>query len=471
MRLLVLVLIGCSTILAIVSADEMRAPTHTPVHFQESVRLNPILGLPGTDLAAFDRSVARLEDALGKLAAAQATPDEARALEALVPADFLRSLGSTEDARQKFLASGSSEDLRAYLGALRTSVRDGRRDLARYRESFNDMVPSDARRLPSLGGMMTSGSMRESHSALDRHFKATGRAVARLTACARGEQRACDPVAPLHADAHTAEPPASEHEVYRLWESAGGGANWRRVALESSTCLSTLPGPYFISVLEEGGHIRSLRYGADIFLLPLSDAEGPAHQYQRDGFGMRYSPVNPFKFYVCPDVGTDRSRIRAILAVREFADAHPLIAAKERSALRADITYESAARAYVAAALAAATSSDEKAAVGDLAALFWGNGDLADFLDDMADNFERDLAIRASGAPFDVSAATLFATQSAFPTLFLASDDLPLRTFSPENQTLYFQSVKRYTDLRGTVSREEIRRDLAAFLTFELITE
>lgn len=430
---------------------------------------NPILGLPGNDPDTLEKRIRELADAQKKFADLQKEPREISIAHSLVPIDFLSAMTHAERSRLDFVRTPSSESFRVYTNALRYSVAAGTSDGASFERALARLHPTDVR-IFSLGGILSTGRMYDTARQIRTYFAGIADDIRALEACARGFFPACPPIASLDSDMypeHSSNISEQTKSVIRAWDAASGNTSWKLIQIEHSRCLAKLDGPYDFLVLpdESGARIKSIRYAGDIFLTRLADSTHDVTSYLRDTLGMSYAPVNPVKFYVCPEVRADRGTIRAILETIEFARGHSHIATADRDALLGEHVRERDARAYLEKAYDE-TRGDERNHIRFLLSLFaTGNGDVQELLADVAHTLNNDMRLYSSGVPFNLDASSIILSHNAMPSLYLW-DTSSLRDTETRIDE-YFTKIEPYSELVSTIDRNLVVRDLRTFLRFE----
>ena len=125
-------------------------------------RTVPVFDLTGTDPERLRRAVQSLAEARDMLEQIQKTPEEAHLVRTLYPIDFLFSLSSLEEARQKFIRSGSKEDGEYYRAQFALAIAEGEKDLKNFTASFTAAtVAYKDVRSPTLGGILLRTHMLE----------------------------------------------------------------------------------------------------------------------------------------------------------------------------------------------------------------------------------------------------------------------------------------------------------------------
>lgn len=451
----------------IVSISSLSQTDLPLVYVQTLAARDPLLNLAGNNPDILDEQIRELSDAIEQLSDMQESSVERHAAHAIAPIRFLSALSDTERARAIFIDTPTRENWRLYSASIRAAILTGKSDSRALARALSMIRPAEMR-FASLGSSFSTESLSQSVLSISEKFNDIEKELRRLEKCAGGSFDDCPGLQSITLVKSL--PPKDQQlsaKIARVWETASQGNAWIRVETNDSRCLSTLPAPYGYLVLTDasGEHISSLRYGDDIFLSALDSGDGPVRTYMRNVLGMSFVPVNPLKFYVCPDVREERGTIRAILATAEFARSRPELAASERDWITRGMLREYDARTYIARALAESAGPDRKH-VESIIAMFNGlSGDTSDLIADITRTLRNDMRIRASGVPFETRVSSLLITHSAVPSLYLMSD-LYFRENTSSTRD-YTSRVVPYSVLRETVPAHQIIADLNAFLRFE----
>jgi hypothetical protein len=266
------------------------------------------------------------------------------------------------------------------------------------------------------------------------------------------------------------------HEIGDLWRDAGATGTATQVALSKSACLPQQPAPYhmvFRDQRTEGGTLRILSYADNVFFNNVNVSKDfPYSVYARTKLDMHYTPLNPLKFYTCPQVGIDFGNASAIVRIAEFARTHPDIAPRERLSLLDEGLSENAVRSYLHAALLNDSTPSIRHELEELALMTARKtADFDQALRDLVHIVKTDTAPHMDGV-VDVSARTQLLTHSAFPTFYRigARDDsfIDVLYSHPADVIERFdRETLSYRDLRTHVPRAILVHDLRTFLNFE----
>ena len=444
-------------------------------------RRSPFFGIEGTDPQALRDAVRDLEHAQLLLSAEQQSAAERELIKALYPTAFLDSLASLEDARQKFISSGSDRDSAHYDEALRKTAAVFLRDAQLFSHAFKTAVATSTYRFALLGNPITNESMQSAIETLNKRADETNTKITDRKRCLLGNVGACDD-REIGLSVPEDQPALPGHVVYVPHLVRDSVKTDRLVALSASTCLENEPGPYvFLRTNIPGPSRVPILYSSELFFT-ATEGRGGTLGYFSDTLGIKYLPYGPLTYYVCPDSLRDIGSVHAVLETERFAMAHPSYAEAERSLMRSHtIVREPEAIAYVkqtASEITARELSRGDPVLTDFEALLnlWQekSAGLDEYVAAIASISEENARRHENGIPVDVSALTLFLTHSAFPSLYLthnpSAGDSPLSLRTDPVPTDVEKSKKiylRFTDLVRAVPRAELARDTQTYLSFE----
>lgn len=449
-------------------------------------RRSPLMNLAGTNPEALRRSVDMLDATLPKLSAA--APDSKKLIAALYPTKYLQSLATLEENRQNLLRTQSAKNADTYEESLRDAQKEGARALSAFEKEFSAVAHENKQlRIPSIGGTITPSALLSAIDSIQSGFAKTQSLSNRRSLCVRGFIWVCqaeDITLPHLLPLPSAEV-LSDRELERvrdvrnMFASALVQPNLleRRMAvISTSTCLSTLPGPYVFSYPSrpefDPGSLPYLLN--DIFFTP-TDERAPMLDHLREKLDIAFSFANPLVFYRCPDVGLDISKIVTISTVSNFVGAHPEIARNWRRLSGAHLrSYQNELDTIRILGYALTETSEQREAHSQILEMMLmmrshGAG-LERIVLEIAETHESHLRARSLGLSVDIDGRTLALLQSAFPTLYQAYNPSFGGTFEgvrafgtpPEDDKLY-----TYSKLRETHSREDLVNDLQSFFSFE----
>ncbi len=459
----------------------------------ELARRFPLMNISGTDPT-------RLRDAAGRLAASASiianlprAPgeehlDRATMIAALYPTRFLESLAESEQARQAFLKSGTEESSRQYDASLERAVRAGQADIRTFKDAFMQAARGkEGKGISDVGGTIALNLLVQAIDAIEGNFSRTQKALLYRRLCLQGFVAHCDARGlDISFALGGASPPLPAQKIAEALSIRGIFAASQAksslgdrimVITASSTCLSTVQGPYFFSApakAESGGSYLPYFLGDIFFTSTKGDA--PTINYLRDDLGMSYSFVNPLTYYRCPDVGIDISNVYATNLTRRFIkdtygdlDSLPGIPAMEFGQNLDTYLAQADAERFLRYALE--HDPERKPQVLELLLAFKNRSAGLDRLaENIADIQESHLRAYAKGLSADFSLQFLFLVQSAFPSLFqaynpsfLAPASVPLRSGEADDR----MKIYRYSELRATVPTESIVHDLKGYFSLE----
>lgn len=458
-------------------------------------RRNPILGIPGVDPRFLSESARQLSEITDSLAKRQTSAQDASTARSLYPIRFLQSLAVLEESRISFIESGSDTDELTYRAALRHALTAGRIDIANFQNALGVGITADEIRFQGFGGPISVQSMRDAAKGMEARFQELEKQAQKLSMCLEGNVESCYPNALILGRALTKRPDETPRvsgvarsrvdEVIDLYaetmpkRSSSIFTDATPIALTQSACVSELPLPHVVILAGASPWgIPPIWYVADLYFSQTEDSEAVVLQYLKKNHDIRYSRINPMMFYVCPDVGVDLAKAWAVRATAEFALRHPEVARthRERLLIDGDMWYESDAYAYARAAIAEISTEDVAPTVLEeleTITLLWNeNGaGLDGILASIVRTESNRLDMYDRGVPFDVSAKTHLLTRSAFPTLFLLDkqsiDILHGQSGTAVRAGDFLSVLATYGDIRTTVPRARIIRDLRESLIFE----
>lgn len=445
---------------------------------------DPILGISGADTAALSQAAADLARVEDRLISHATSSRDSLALHALYPTGFLGSLAHAETLRRAFVDSGSAADERAYRVALHEALLRGADESARFSAAIAEIARSKRIRFAGASGSITTDTLVASARAIEQRFTDLRAREKERALCLRGSIERCDPAGldlprllperSSRTDRFQPGDMRDTQDVKSMFEQVlpkdAGAVNDQVIALSEPVCLGTITAPNaYMSYTGTDPSFAPLRPARDIFFYATQDAPGATMSYLKNSLGISYAHVNPAEYYNCPDALNDLGRVRAIEATVAYARAHPAAATAQRTKLLANarIAYEDDAYAYMQAALSARPVADELVAI----ALIWKEN--AAGIDQLAGHVAHteaiDIGLFESGAPFDISARASFLTHSAFASLFAISSDaeLPLRIDNASDTAAYTRQIRRYSDVRHSVSAQRLLQDLEKYFRLE----
>ena len=295
-------------------------------------RRDPLFALPGTDPKALRTATKTLSGIGARLSALQSNKAEARLALRLYPIGFLQSLADLEEARQRFIHAPTPENARAYRSLLPRTIREKEWAVQDFTNAFNEATATSTERLVLFGGVLSSTTERAALEAIAQNLTKEQEAAAKRMRCTAGLTKDCNALPLIQPSVATTsrQPvlPALANEVLELWDAAFGTQPLARTAvlLSQSVCLPTMGAVYVtLSTRQTQSGISTwLTYVDDIFLYQLSELKKSAYaDYMRRTYDMEYSPINPFAFYVCPQIGVDYGTAIAVARTYWLAEMHP----------------------------------------------------------------------------------------------------------------------------------------------------
>lgn len=447
-------------------------------------RRDPLFALPGTNPSELRTAVVALARAEEQLAAVQPSSTDAALALQLYPTTFLRSLADLEAARQTLITAPTPQKAHTYRELMPKVVRDKDEALRDFAHAYTTATKESVQEILLFGGVLSSTTVRASLNMLIDNLQDEKAAVARRLHCNEGLVHYCDPIRSIAANSTLVSEKSSSSsfasEVLGLWDTAFGEHPPKRVGmrLTESVCI---PGANNIHVAistrqSADGPRTSLTYADDLLFYRLSALkDSPYTTYMRQTYNAQYSFINPFKFYLCPEIGIDHGAAVATAQVAQFAQEHPTLAPDTRSAFVNGTGFPSTndVQRYIAEALATnQTNPDERHALEELALMLRVK---TGGLEDISWDIVAVTAANTSGSLGTVSnskVSYLFLTHSAFPTFFRigALDEtqpLPLYKADSALEKIFQRQVVTYSSLRLEVPRSTIVQDLRSFLMIE----
>lgn len=431
----------------------------------------PILGLPGVSPDSLDAAIAKLASARDALASIQASSTNAEYIRTLYPIGFLSALSSLERARLTLIQNGSDKNATAYEAALCTTANAARKDLS----SFNAAL--------TYAQFATSRPLYKAAQEESARVGEVSDAIERRVHCLNNNTAADITLIPLTLGAtSTASSTAlgSAASIAPLvTEAYFASSTTRLVSLASSQCLAALPQPYYFLVNTGADAQNTLLfyYVGDLYFEPaLPAASTSINAYVAHTYGASYLPLSPTKAALCPSVGADYARMRSVLAIAAFAEAHPDLAPELRAPLVSKgALSETDAQAYLNTLLVqeAAAPDQYRSELYDLALQYmYRTTGLDAIVAQLADTINTRIAAKKSGLYSDLSLATVLSNYSAFDTLFLTYDPgAGVSTVATHNRfadpilTQYtLATLKRFNEMP---SQAEILKDLKAYASFD----
>ena len=448
----------------------------------ESARAHPLLGIAGSDARLLAQAAVRLGNAEKSLVALQPDEEARATMRGLYPVSYLQALATAETMRQQFVLSGQDDDYEAYMASLGVAVSEGAAYADQLLAELSKELAATTLKIVTAGGSITSHDAPQSVRDIADAFTMLAQELAERRACISGEYMLCDtayiqPALPLGASGAKASTQAIElaHDIRSLFAEASQvpAAGSPIIALQESTCITVIPGPYLFAFNAE----HRAQFVADMFFKPTAEtAQGVVARYAAQRYGASYFFNNPLAFYACPDTLHDVSRLEAVTATAEFAQHHPLLAAKRRDALLTkEVWYESDARAYLREALAdtralRALPQEELDALYACARMFAeGRAGLDLLVQQVATTLGHHLDARSSGEPFDLSARLLLLTHAAPSSLVSVGQPPARKQYSADDAAAFLSAFEQYSDLRGSVGRQKILEDMETFYRIERV--
>ena len=392
---------------------------HVVSAVSDEARHAPLFGISGTDPQRLDTALDALEQARGRLAAAQTDPLDSARIGFAYPVEFLRLVARTETARLEFMQAPSYARAREYERLLAATADEGVRSAYGFVAALDAILDeTETPAVYTLSGLIDEEALRDAGRSLLRRQRDLATESRRRFWCRRNPF--CtrpEVIVPSESQ------PVSERndEAAAFFLAARRGTTtpaFMRVHVNRSACARELPPPYEYLLLDETRingrpHAHLLD---DVFFSPTS---GQGEILRILSRSVEYAIVRPSLFYMCPETQTDAGLFAAFLAARRHAGVATEDAQDRRDAFLADPS-DATLYAYVSAL--SAIGPDDLASSELRLMTIQRNGRLDALVSDIARVIDAHLKLRAQGVPFDMSARNMYVTHSAFPSLYLAHD-------------------------------------------------
>jgi len=445
-------------------------------------RRDPLFAVPGVDPDQLRQSIAALARAQTQLATIQQDDASKGLAQRLYPIHFLQSLADLESARQTLLAEPTMAHARAYDQRLLQALQEKQGALRDFSQAFDVATKMSTGQIALFGGALSASTEASTLDALGNDLSLESATVRVRLRCLNGFASYCSDVpTPSFARTPALTPNASiamAHEIQATWDAAfGNGPSQRSGALLAySTCLPNNPTPRIMLATHRAytGLVTSITYADDIYMYKLSTLRDPYATYMERTYGSQYTVMNPFQFYLCPQVGIDYGTAVAIVHIAAFAESHPALVPDARAKLMQEFPTEQDAGNYLAAVFdqSSGATIDERHALRELAVMLQERtGGLEDIVANIADVMLTDTSEPLRGS-IDTQVSYEFLTHSAFPTFFrigASADALLAGLYAPDPmaQEMLKRQLVTYTSLRPTVPHSTIVHDLRSFLITE----
>ncbi len=465
---------------ALVSITDAQAALHV-AYAQALARRTPLFDTQGTNADVLDLVIDKLISSTAEVAAVQPSSSDADALAALYPIEFLRSLATLERARSAFVMSGSDVDARAYDAALRRAVQSGTKDAEALSKTIVSYIGGKQFVIPGVGGAIHERNLQGGIETLRTRMSKIAHTLAMREDCIAGDSGSCTPKDLLPTTTPTPAPMvvsntlrAQSDSVQSALENSGmyTRSKLQTWALASSSCLGALPGPYMMTVPKNSTPGQNadilFAYVGDIYFQKLSTIDTATSSflgYAQKTLHLSYLKVNPVMFYTCPELGDDFGRLGALRAMVAFAQNHQEIAVPERAKLLEESPFtEWDALSYLHAAtkeLYATGAWPEFEEANDLARAYIDRSvGLERVVYEIGITNAAHAARVKEGAVFDISAYFMFATHTAYPTLYLGvspsagNPPIVLREQNALNKERVDSTYSTYLSLIKSVPKE-----------------
>lgn len=443
---------------------------------------SPLMGLEGTNTDALRKHTLLLKNTMEDISLLQDTPEDAELVKnSLYPIDFLYALSSLESARKQFIASGSEFDLDTYNGAFDSVFETGIKDSKRLLDAFTyETRANDFPRIVGFSGTITATSSRRSLESIPDSLARVRTQATKRSLCLSGVTLFCPTLStPAIPKSQTLQPfqpdtqTTFEARLGSILRSVSATTTYDKlyapVRLRRSTCLASLPPPHNLqaSILLQT-NFNLFRYLNDMYFIPTAGNSGPVPEFLRDRYGLTYLAINPMTFYLCPHLVEDVSVAQAILQTAAIARKYEDIPNSHRSTLIVGVPTAVDAIAYIREAAdmikhEALPPAYAQEIISASLIFVQQSAGLDAVVAHIAYVNAHDLTLKKEGAPFDLSAKTLFQTHTAAPSLFLFRQIgavSPLATTTTEDWRTLNKKFESYSNLQQNVTDDVIIRQI-----------
>ena len=298
-------------------------------------RRSPIMALVGAEPDTLQDAITALADAREMLALHQKTFRERVAvLTTLYPLEFLTSLAQTERARLIFLESGNKSDLVQYELLQNMALKNYKRDIEHFKNTFAMVVPNDAPVYSTMKHIITRKGVGLLLNELEREAQMAFSTISERKLCLSGKTKYCSindlefPTIPVPKEKKISLSLLERaHTTRALYAKSSGDIrvlNEPIIALSESLCTPNSPeAPLFVLKKLTSPHSYPL-YLNDLFLVNTTRQSHVQMFEHLTGLGISYAPFDPMVYYACPFDGYDLGKILAIRAIVSFAANTPM---------------------------------------------------------------------------------------------------------------------------------------------------
>lgn len=432
------------------------------------LRINPPFALPGVNLdelaikidklSKVESSLIKVEDSLlnSLLASKTAYPD--------------KSLGAAltaEEYRRKFISSGDSEDLSAYIRASRLTAKNYKLESYVYEIIYRFRAPENVRYATERHIIKKESTLSTIHLLRDR-LKGQGEVLNSLEGCISSRLSSCDASLVKYpvVDVFSTDPKVSTNSslVNSFYNIVYGETSPNKATVSPAIYLSDgyCQNPEVLPIVrfaKESVFTRLVEAGDIRFLRPGEHLELPFFRHFI-ALNLSYIPSNPFTHYTCMMVPLDQGSAVATLKVRNYAQSQNmgiLFADDERvenvkkfeNEIKGPLLYENDARNYVNTVLAGLVSGDVprvfEAPFLDLALLFkYKTAGMEYFVDQVAMSEANNVKNLIEGNEIAVTLDRSLFARSPFValSLYIVYDVQPNELYDslslPKNETPYY---------------------------------
>ena len=307
--------------------------------FVVETRLNPLFGLSGVNLNAFETSIEDLQNSLDNFVELYSEEDKALLESHFYPIAFLEALHDTETLRRAFLSSPSKERAREYhtkLLEVQSSHEEALQSLIAVLREKGAEKDHLTTRIGFVGG---ETSIEYMLGVLDTEYERTRaprKDINNRWRCFEGYTSKCIPLAEQLAllqpeENHTAATisarTSSNAHLLRTFREFDSTALRSEalpfVALSDSSCFES--PALFVPWEKHVGRGTSLEaeLANDLIFIDTEAADSTYFKKLREG-GQRYFYQPMTNLYLCPDLALDLSRMSTVLDIQSVLKEQPL---------------------------------------------------------------------------------------------------------------------------------------------------
>lgn len=460
-------------------------------------RRQPLFVIPEVNPYDLDKTTDELAATRERLASIQQNWSDARSVRNdLYPIDFLRALAARERARLQFIASGSDTDELAYARSRNDVVKTYIHDLDAFEDSFKRIVPQNAATYQVFEGAVTHDSILASIARMRAGFAENNALLEKRDRCIAGEISFCNPEAELNVPLPSIATsstrivsPLIADEISSALDAATGKSGYlegQKIELTNSVCLKQMNIDPVFTLVERDQSARTElgpEFVGDAMFIPSARYPSiPYYKFYGDK-QVRYVYFPIFETYKCPELVTDISGVihsslvrQASLSIQfsryangsrdnELRKGEHNLATLLRIRQSDALTY--VRDVILSQGLQRRVPRDDMNRAYDLAlAANNATAGLTQFIRRTLKDEAANLGLLQEGVPVEMDAEYLFYVRSGYFSLFQATNPSvsgmqtpPVDPTQESNEAPFLL----YSDLRETVSKTELARDIGVF--------